>query len=158
MQWEDIPQVHGQIINTNQKKKQYFLRLRTPWRCVSTKMRLLLFSIITLRTHFNTMGTRGFFLACDGEIRFVGRRPTRVWWRPKTSFCAGFRNQEPITAETGIRAWKASGTQGNTWQALPINTSVFSLVGQGQFRITHYIFPHSRSSILHPWSPILLFQ
>ena len=29
----------------------------------------------------STLGTRGFFLACDGELRFVGRRPTRV--RPK---------------------------------------------------------------------------
>ena len=23
----------------------------------------------------STLGTRGFFLACDGELRFVGRRP-----------------------------------------------------------------------------------
>ena len=26
----------------------------------------------------STLGTRGFFLACDGELRFVGCRPTRV--------------------------------------------------------------------------------
>ena len=26
-----------------------------------------------------TLGTRGFFLARDGELRFVGGRPTRVW-------------------------------------------------------------------------------
>ena len=29
----------------------------------------------------STLGTRGFFLACDGELRFVGHRRTRV--RPK---------------------------------------------------------------------------
>ena len=28
-----------------------------------------------------TLGTRGFFLACDGELSFVGYKPTSV--RPK---------------------------------------------------------------------------
>ena len=32
-------------------------------------------------THLDP-GYQRFFLACDGELRFVGRRPTRVW--PKT--------------------------------------------------------------------------
>ena len=30
----------------------------------------------------NYPGYQGFFLACDGELRFVGRKPTRL--RPKT--------------------------------------------------------------------------
>ena len=40
-------------------------------------------------------GYQRFFLACDGKLRFVCRRPTRVW---------------PKAEET--RPWKASGTQG----------------------------------------------
>ena len=34
-----------------------------------------------------TLGTRGFFFACDGELRFVGRRPTSV--RPKAEDTSG---------------------------------------------------------------------
>ena len=33
------------------------------------------------------LGTRGFFLACDEELRFVGHRPTRV--RPKAEDTSG---------------------------------------------------------------------
>ena len=34
-----------------------------------------------------TLGTRGFFLARDGELRFVSRRPKRVW--PKAQDTSG---------------------------------------------------------------------
>ena len=36
---------------------------------------------------YATLGTRVFFLACDGELRFVGHRPTRVW--PKAEDTSG---------------------------------------------------------------------
>ena len=50
----------------------------------------------------NTLGTKGFFLACDGELRFVGRRPTRVL--PKAEDMSGEmghflrldRNRKPL--------------------------------------------------------------
>ena len=37
--------------------------------------------------HFDYPGYQRFFLACDGELRFVGRRPTRV--RPKAEDTSG---------------------------------------------------------------------
>ena len=37
--------------------------------------------------HFHYPGYQRFFLACDGELRFVGRRPTRV--RPKAEDRSG---------------------------------------------------------------------
>ena len=46
-------------------------------------------------------GYQRFFLACDGELRFVGRRPSRV--RPKAEDTSG------VWPKTGNRA---SGTQG----------------------------------------------
>ena len=59
-------------------------------------------------------GYQRFFLACDGELRFVGHRPTRV--RPKAEDTRGeaFRAGHFLT-ETGYRTWKASGTQGMWW-------------------------------------------
>ena len=40
-----------------------------------------------VRTKFDYPGYERFFLACDGELRFVGRRPTRV--RPKAEDTSG---------------------------------------------------------------------
>ena len=57
------------------------------------------------------LGYLRFFLACDGEPRFVGRRPTRVW--PK----AEDTSRKDLT-ETGNRARKASDTQGKITHVL----------------------------------------
>ena len=40
-----------------------------------------------VRTKFDYPGYQRIFLACDGELRFVGRRPTRV--RPKAEDTSG---------------------------------------------------------------------
>ena len=40
-----------------------------------------------VRTKFDYPGYQRFFLACDGELRFVGRRPTSV--RPKAEDTSG---------------------------------------------------------------------
>ena len=49
---------------------------------VSVRSRLPL-----VRTKFDYPGYQRFFLACDGELRFVGRRPTSV--RPKAEDTSG---------------------------------------------------------------------
>ena len=51
-------------------------------------------------------GYQRFCRVCDGELRFVGSRPTHV--RPKAEDTSG----KDLT-ETGNRARNASGTQGN---------------------------------------------
>ena len=53
------------------------VRSRLP--LVSTKFRFA--------RHFDYPGYQMFFLACDGELRFVARRPTRV--RPKAEDTSG---------------------------------------------------------------------
>ena len=50
-------------------------------------------------------GYQRFCRVCDGELRFVGSRPTHV--RPKAE------DTRKSETETGNRAWKASDTQGN---------------------------------------------
>ena len=47
----------------------------------------------------STLGTRGFFLVCDGELRFVGRRPTRV--RPKAELTRA-ETAQPGTQGTSL--------------------------------------------------------
>ena len=59
-------------------------------------------------------GYQRFFLACDGELRFVGHRPTRVPPKAEDTRGEAFRAGHFLT-ETGNRAWKASGTQGMWW-------------------------------------------
>ena len=46
---------------------------------------------LTLQRSSGTLGTRGFFLACVGELHFVGRGPTRV--RPKAKDARRSRNR-----------------------------------------------------------------
>ena len=56
-------------------------------RCV--RLRTLLDVVANVRSCWlkNYPGYQRFFLVCDGELRFVGRRPTRV--RPKAEDTSG---------------------------------------------------------------------
>ena len=63
-------------------------------------------SLLALAKSIYYPGYQRFCRVCNGELRFVGSRPTHV--RPKVEDTSG----EDLT-ETRNRAWKASGTQGN---------------------------------------------